>query len=95
LELAPFSFLRGCQGFTGPFLLPFLISKIKELAQKYNGLLVSGKFDLLCKCWKKPGSLRIKPMKFGNFAEQELLNANGKQLAKITGEQDFYEVISK
>jgi len=39
--------LRGCQGFTGPFPLPFLISKIKELAQKYNGLLVSGKFDLL------------------------------------------------
>jgi len=43
----------------------------------------------------KAGELAHKPMKFANFPEQELLNANGKQPGKITSGQDFYEVISK
>jgi len=47
------------------------------------------------KVLEKPGELAHKPMKFANFTEQELLNANGKQPGKITSEQDFYEVISK
>jgi hypothetical protein len=94
LELAPFSFLRGCQGFTGPFPLPFLISKIKDWRKSITAYWYQA--NLICyESVGKAGELAHKPMKFANFTEQELLNANGKQPGKITSGQDFYEVISK